>query len=78
MCDPYEGLHKVNRMNATRISCIHRFPHLEQFRFLHFQFTSLKPVELFKQGEKLLMGDHHFHLLLGSPVSMTNNAYHTT
>ena len=51
---------------------------LEQLRFLQFHFASLKPIEFFKQCEKLLMGDHHFHLLFGSPVSMANNANHTS
>ena len=34
-------------------------------------------VHLLKQLVELFVGHNHLHLLLGSSVSMTNDAYHT-
>ena len=52
--------------------------HLHQLWVLDLHSASFGDAQLFIQLDKPLVSHHHLHLLFGSPVSMANDANHTT
>lgn len=51
---------------------------LQQLRLLYLDVACLWTVQLLKQFDKPNVGDHHFHLLFRSPVSMANDSNHAS